>query len=788
MKLKIGMMLAIALMLAMTGIANATYWTQWLNRDMPGGTGDWETRFGFTDACPSPIGVECQTVDGVDYVQAGQAVTCDPMFGFACDNSKNNWDCLDYKVRFLCPDSIPITTGNEVSIAASQSTVTAGTPVTISWRSAMADCVLSSTPYIEAWNQNHGADGSITVPVSQASTFTVACFNKLGNGVSDAAGAKAKQVTINIAAPPVNQPPVINSDTGPASIAAQQDGTWAAGAYDPEGNALAYSFNFGDGTSTQYSSSSSATHRYDRDGAYTIIVTAKDDKGATSSSALGVTVTTGTAQMCTGYTKISARSSISASIYTVQLESVIAPSATSPATVTVTLIQNGIGGIATISQIAQGGSYTYTAQNGDLIRISVCYADASSQSAYMAIGVSAASNQPPVITSVNGPSSIAAQQDGTWTVSAYDPEGNAITYSFDFGDRTVAGPSSSNSATHRYDRSGTYTITATAKDDKGLLSSVNLAVTVASSAGTQPPSILLGSLPQGIVVGDSIAVTSKITSNSISGGKTRFKVVTRLSDVSAVGLAAKLDASVANQAGCKSGDIGCPSGFQEKTEYAELRGSESATVVAYFTASTKGIKKATVEVYEPTGGCVGGNCPETYRLVASSFGYLKVSEKSQPPNPPADKFTLNLKSGWNMVSNPSKDSIKVADIANACGTTTYAWKLTSNGYVKATSLESGVGYWLKGTRNCDYTLSIGSYGTEIANLFSGWNLVGAPGKGTALSDVAGNCAITAGPWHYTGDSSNPYAYSANLDEGKAYWIKVSSACALSGSAPPQPPQ
>ena len=48
-------------------------WTRWLNRDLPSGTGDWETLADFPphQVCPRPVGIECQTADGRPYNATG---------------------------------------------------------------------------------------------------------------------------------------------------------------------------------------------------------------------------------------------------------------------------------------------------------------------------------------------------------------------------------------------------------------------------------------------------------------------------------------------------------------------------------------------------------------------------------------------------------------------------------------------------------------------------------------------------------------------------------------------
>ena len=48
-------------------------WTKWLDRDNPGGTGDWEhlSAFNPSTVCPRPVGIDCETTSGTPYDQTG---------------------------------------------------------------------------------------------------------------------------------------------------------------------------------------------------------------------------------------------------------------------------------------------------------------------------------------------------------------------------------------------------------------------------------------------------------------------------------------------------------------------------------------------------------------------------------------------------------------------------------------------------------------------------------------------------------------------------------------------
>ncbi|CAL8392032.1 unnamed protein product [Gadus morhua 'NCC'] len=85
-------------------------WSKWLDRDNPGGTGDWETlsqlRIQYPGSiCDEPLYIEAVTVDTMTPALAtGQNFFIfNPTTGFVCRNSdQTKRGCLDYKVRFGC--------------------------------------------------------------------------------------------------------------------------------------------------------------------------------------------------------------------------------------------------------------------------------------------------------------------------------------------------------------------------------------------------------------------------------------------------------------------------------------------------------------------------------------------------------------------------------------------------------------------------------------------------------------------------------------------------------------
>ncbi|MFY0575755.1 hypothetical protein ACN28S_16585 [Cystobacter fuscus] len=89
---------------------NAPVWTSWINRDVPGGLGDYETLVNIRDegypVCASPLAVECKTTAGVDWTQTGQSYTCNASTGGTCVNSSSQ-SCLDYRCASSASERAP---------------------------------------------------------------------------------------------------------------------------------------------------------------------------------------------------------------------------------------------------------------------------------------------------------------------------------------------------------------------------------------------------------------------------------------------------------------------------------------------------------------------------------------------------------------------------------------------------------------------------------------------------------------------------------------------------------
>ncbi|XP_048245023.1 mucin-5AC-like isoform X2 [Haliotis rufescens] len=92
-------------------------WSSWINQDKPGvGGGDYEkiTPELQKQYCSGGTltKIECMTVDGIEYYSSGEVMQCTMAGGFTCNNADNfPMPCSDYKIRYFCDCTTPVTTG-----------------------------------------------------------------------------------------------------------------------------------------------------------------------------------------------------------------------------------------------------------------------------------------------------------------------------------------------------------------------------------------------------------------------------------------------------------------------------------------------------------------------------------------------------------------------------------------------------------------------------------------------------------------------------------------------------
>ena len=162
-------------------------------------------------------------------------------------------------------------------------------------------------------------------------------------------------------------------------------------------------------------------------------------------------------------------------------------------------------------------------------------------------------------------------------------------------------------------------------------------------------------------------------------------------------------------------------------------------------------------------------------------------------------FTLDLLSGWNLISIPGIP--KTPEISaifaqhSSLEPPFYGWDSTQYNYRPATELVVGKGYWVLSTNPNTIQLKIPLIETKFyqRSISTGWNLVGAPNQSVDFTDMTN---VSDGS--SVADSTIPsilrnslyswqpdvYAYdlSSWLEPGKGYWVLSMGECQLQVNA------
>jgi PKD repeat protein len=154
-----------------------------------------------------------------------------------------------------------------------------------------------------AWTFGDGATSTAANPnhaYATAGTYNVSLTVTDNDGASD---SDATTATITDT-PPVNVPPTANANGPYSGITDSAVSFSSAGSSDSDGTITGYSWNFGDGSS---SNQANPSHTYVAAGTYTVTLTVTDNNGATGSDATTATITDALVD-CTPLTGVSINS------------------------------------------------------------------------------------------------------------------------------------------------------------------------------------------------------------------------------------------------------------------------------------------------------------------------------------------------------------------------------------------------------------------------------------------------------------------------------------------------
>lgn len=156
--------------------------------------------------------------------------------------------------------------------------------------------------------------------------------------------------------------------------------------------------------------------------------------------------------------------------------------------------------------------------------------------------------------------------------------------------------------------------------------------------------------------------------------------------------------------------------------------------------------------------------------------------------------TIELKSGWNLISSPIADENGQAHVVSTtCNIhTIYLYNRETNTYETNTlnvgdTVPVSRSFWAKSNAPCKITFSGANAYTYDGGLAlgAGWNGFGGPYNNIIWADLVGDCNVISGPWLFN-TIANSWQRATILEPGYGYMIRVSNNCSL-GTVVSTPP-
>ncbi|HEX6025569.1 MAG TPA: PKD domain-containing protein, partial [Solirubrobacter sp.] len=302
--------------------------------------------------------------------------------------------------------------------------------------------------------------------------------------VDEAGNVEAtKSVAFNIDLPDPGFP-VIQAFADPASGKAPLQVRFTATGFDPDGGPLTYKWEFADGTAFGWA----VTRTFTTPGTYTATVTATDDEGTTSSKEVQVVVTAPDVVPPT----VEASADVSRGPAPLRVQfSAAGNDPDGPEDDLVYTWDFGDGG----TSLAQNPAHTYTSPGTYTAKVTVTEPSGAIASDTVEIEVTnPTGNRPPTVEVGALPKSGNAPLEVLFTAQGSDPDGDSLTYTWDFDDGSPAG--SGRSVTHVFTDGGTYNVEVTASDGRGGTATAEIPIVVGDPPGNQAPTVVAAADPK----------------------------------------------------------------------------------------------------------------------------------------------------------------------------------------------------------------------------------------------------------------------------------------------------
>lgn len=371
---------------------------------------------------------------------------------------------------------------------------------------------------------------SVSVPMTVAGSITSTLEVRNSVGMLATGTTPTRTVTVT-GGGGGNQPPVatITAPTGNVTIAQGGTVTFQGSGTDPDNNTpLTYSWNFGGGAPNSTAQNPGAV-TFNTAGTFTVTFTVTDSLGLSSTPVTRMVTVTGggggnqppvaTISSPTGNVTIQQGGSVT-----------FQGSGTDPNNNTPLTYNWNFGGGAPNSTQQNPGSVTFNTAGTFTVTFTVTDSlGLSSAAVTRTVTVTAPANMAPTAT-INSPTgNVTIQQGGSVTFqgSGSDPDNNLpLTYSWNFGGG-ASNSTQQNPGSVTFNTAGTFTVTFTVTDSRGLSSTpVTRTVTVTSTTPTPVPGAPVATIlePAGnvtIVQGDTVTFRGMGTASQVSSTRDR---------------------------------------------------------------------------------------------------------------------------------------------------------------------------------------------------------------------------------------------------------------------------
>jgi cytochrome c len=308
-------------------------------------------------------------------------------------------------------------------------------------------------------------------------TATVTVTDEDGETASD-------EVTVTVTAPGNEPPEIVEASADRTSGAAPLEVWFQAVARDPDGDHLTYRWEFGDGPGSALGAE--ADHTYLTPGSFTARVTVSDPAGASVSQTIAIAVSDPPGNRPPSVDAAAAPRSGHA-----PLDVVLTAEGTDPDGDALTYAWDFGDGSAT----AQGRRARHTYTHSGTFTARVTATDAAGATASDTVDVvvgDPAANQAPTVVAAADPAGGTAPLKVSFTADGSDPDGDALSYAWNFGD---GGQGGGQKVTHTFAAAGSYAVTVTVRDAAGGTGVATLPVVVTAplrAAGAPPAAAAKG--------------------------------------------------------------------------------------------------------------------------------------------------------------------------------------------------------------------------------------------------------------------------------------------------------